>query len=458
MSNRTSDPLTRRTNMKANVLFVVWWEGVHSNALIDNQVVGPLLAIKRLAPELSITLLLAGGWGRVSLRDRLVGTPGLSRLLGSRRRQGVDVAALREKLLQGGIDLVVRETVYAPKTVYLGWPFVRLFPFGHLRFLRQLIRDRDIEIVHCRSYSAAWVALLALKRLGTRVRLLFDTRGLIPEEGVVNGAFSSDSVSFRIWKNIEQRLLDSADAIVNVSETFSEYVGRRTANRRVFTIPASADVSVFASKASAGKKPVDFGASRVLVYVGSLGCRALHTYENLALAYRGFRRVFPGARLMVLTAADKAEALRELQLHGVDPAEVFITRSFGNAETAAYLQCAHYGVLPFRRMQSEMEKLIGYTTMASKAGEYLAAGLPILCYEGVGAASRLVAQSKVGCIFGDSDHQGTRLMERDLQAMDGNYAEVVRRCRDCAGMFDVNRNAQRYLDVYASLLSGGGKE
>ena len=40
-------------------------------------------------------------------------------------------------------------------------------------------------------------------------KIIFDTRGLFPEEGVFTGAFSENSRSYRAWKSTEKIMLDS---------------------------------------------------------------------------------------------------------------------------------------------------------------------------------------------------------------------------------------------------------
>jgi glycosyltransferase involved in cell wall biosynthesis len=442
------------SGMKRNrdkvVVYAMWGEPISGGGLIRNQVIEQIKAIRLCAPEYRIFLLVGGAFLRQRVK-RIICRHCPWLISEARRPRSVTCAAddLNEQLVSSGVTVILRETFFSPRNIYLNAFQLIVFPLFHLLFFRSVIKTTGADIVHCRSYFPAWLAFLVKKLFGMDVAVVFDTRGLVPEEGVACGAFSQTGISYRVWKAVERRLLDNADMIVNVSETFSSHVSALSSNKKVVTIPTSVNTAIFRrmGKPETGKDASEDGFV-TMVYLGSLSDNGWHSVENLAKIFNLFKRVIDNGRLLVVTETDPDWLAARLVGEGVDMGQTMIVKSGTNEETAKFIGRASYAVLPFRTANNPATKAVGYTMLASKTGEYLAAGLPVICHGGIGGAGDLIRRNYVGCIFNDETPE---LFMRDLAVLRSNYEDVRRRCVAVSETFDVNSNARKYVGVYRGL-------
>ena len=451
--SRTDKP---KLEKKPSVLHVVWWEGTVENPLVDAQLVEPLRRLARTDKDFRWILLSAGPFLKAEIREWMLCNKWFNRIVPNRGiRNWLDHQQRRTEMEKDEILYITRETLFGPHTIYLHWGMLLFFPWVHCLFMARLIRKENVVIVHCRSYSATWVALLTRAFTRTSFKLVFDMRGLLPEEGLIYRAYKRAGLSFRLWKFVERILLKNADLILSPSETFTEYVSSIYPGGRYRTIYTHSPVDVFAKterNAEIQKLYAPLIARKVLVYLGSLGSTSWHSMDHLASLFKKFKAVFEGnATLLIISKADKLWLNTELHSLGINGSECVLLSSSGAMETASLLKLGDYGALPYRTEVSKEEKLIGYTMIASKTGEYLAAGLPILCHSGIGAASRLVSEECLGFLF-DSRTSSVQF-EKDIKRIEDTYGQVVKKCQKFAERFDIENNIREYSSEYRRMLN-----
>ena len=439
---------------RPGILHITWWEGALSSGILENQVYEPLRCMADAHPEYRWMLFSAGPFLKTGFRDWLLRSSLCARFVPHAHiRNRLDTEVLRRDLGKHGIALFLRETVYAPRTIYLRWPVPLMFPWFHLARLARVIRRGNVKVVHCRSYSAAWVAMLTRRWMRVPFRLVFDMRGLVPEEGVLHGIFSRDSKSYRFWKRIEQALLEAADLIIAPSDTFAEHVETLTSNRNIFTPYTHSPIDVFSETPANTDWYEKFPALRnrpSLAYIGALGPTSFHSLENLVLMYSAFRRVITNALLLIISRSDPQWLRAQLTQAGLGEEDYVLAATAGAREMAGLLKLARYGALPYRVVTSPEEELIGRTMMASKTGEYLAAGLPLICHPGIGSAARLIREQGVGCVYDIASSPDA--LRDSLTALDHDYHAVRKRCLDAAHIFDVQLNTERCVQRYKELM------
>lgn len=436
------------------ILHLIWWEGASSSGLIENQFYKPLRHMAEAHPEYRWLLYSAGPFLKVGVRDWLLRCPWVARFIPNAHiRNRMDTDVLRADLKAHNITLFLRETWVAPRTIYLQWPLQVLFPWLHLVNLGRTLCRHNARIVHCRSYSAAWMALMTRRWTRARFLLVFDMRGLVPEEGVLQGVYGRESGSFRRWKKMEKMLLDESDLIIAPSDTFAEHVATLTSNPRIQTLYTHSPVDLLgetpADKSWLEKFPILKGKP-ILVYLGALGPQGWHSIEYLVLQFAAFRQAMGSAALLLITQSDSQWVRQKLAEAGIPGDQYVLTGTHGSHETAGLLKLARYGALPYRPVTGPEERLIGHTMIASKTGEYLAAGLPLICHPGIGSAARMVREHGIGCLYDRSIPAES--FQKMLASMEKDYAACQKRCVQAASRFDVNRNVERCVQWYAELL------
>jgi glycosyltransferase involved in cell wall biosynthesis len=325
----------------------------------------------------------------------------------------------------------------------------------HLFFFKRYIEQHHIDIVHCRSYHSALLALLTRTVFRMKYKVLFDTRGLVAEEGVLIGAYAEGSVSYRFWRFIERRLLDASDAVVNVSDSFTEHVRLISSNANMHTIYTGVDTTVFArdpeKRIRAGQQLGIAESVKVLVYAGSLGEKGWHSPALLAEAYTAFKSCFAETRLLIVSTSDPGVIAAGLKKHGLRGDEYLIVAGHALVDVSYYLQRGDYAVFSYREIHGRIEEAISRTVIAIKTGEYLACGLPLIVNRNAGAAADLVEKNGVGIVFTPGN---AAAIVAGVARIEQEYASVVQKCRKVAlDNFDYERNSQKYREIYRALVA-----
>jgi len=429
------------TPQKIRILYITWGEVIVRNGIFRNQVVEQLKLTKRSSETFEVHLL--SGMPLVNMK-----------LLRKPMDFLKDVEAFRKKLTGEGIRFSVRMIpavsawFYAKKWQF---PFYQLFNMG---FLKRYVVKYNIEIIHCRSYQATYFALLVRDKYRLSYKVIFDTRGLFPEEGLIKHAYHAGDKNFVHCKKVEQYCLEMADVVVNVSETFSEYIRTITTNRNIRTIYTSTNLQLFhAAPNLKSETRIELGIhdrEMVLVYLGDVRTSGWHQVSNLARLYKAFSEAYAETRLLVITEQDHAGLEENMAKYGIEGGTLLIRAGKDQARINALLNAADFACLPFRDVENDVDKLLGYTMIASKTGEYLAAGLPVISNRAVGAASALVSREQLGVVY--TDDRDSVSFEHQQWREDG-FSDSVREksVRIAHELFDAKGNAEKYGEIYREL-------
>src|SRR5690606_35951722 len=87
----------------------------------------------------------------------------------------------------------------------------------------KLSRNRQISIIHARSYVASLIALAVRKRLGAR--FIFDMRGFWADERVDGELWSRHGPLFAVAKQCEREFLLAADHVVSLTHAAVREIG-----------------------------------------------------------------------------------------------------------------------------------------------------------------------------------------------------------------------------------------
>lgn len=424
-----------------NILYLTWGENIVDYGIFESQVFTKLKHLASSSELYSFSILCGIPLGKKYLADT--------------KRYEAKLDKIDERFRLMGIDFATRTLIKLSRHAHAPWWALPALHLPHLLFFRRYCLARSIDLVHCRSYNAAILALLARTIFRMNYKLLFDTRGLVPEEGVLIGAYGEGSFSYRLWKRLEKWLLNNSDSIVNVSDTFTEYISTRTDNIRLHTIYTGVDTDLFVingdKRLQVGKELSIPSSAKVLAYAGSMGETGWHSPIMLAKLFKAFRGYFPCSILLIITTSDHAVMAKSLKEYDINTHDYRLVRGDDVESVSRYLQRGDYAAFSYRFIQGELEKHISHTVIAIKTGEYLAMGLPVLVNKNAGAAARLVNRHQVGIPF---DPENIHESLGGIVDLEADYAKVRERCRNVAcETFGFAQNAKRYLDCYGEMLT-----
>jgi glycosyltransferase involved in cell wall biosynthesis len=277
-----------------------------------------------------------------------------------------------------------------------------------------LVRRHQLNALHARSHVPAAMAMVARGLLRRRrTGLIFDIRGLMAEEYVDAGRWRAEGVAFRLTKAVERAAIRRADGIV----VLTERVRRQTFDSRpagsVYTIPCCADVEALAAAADARdgrREKLGLANSIVMVYVGKFGER--YMAAEMADFFLLAQRRMPALHFLVLTQGAGEQIQQQFERRGAK--DGYTITAVPPDQIGGYLASADFGIAFIHPRPSEV------AASPTKVGEYLGAGLPVVCSAGIGDLDRLIVPD-VGTLVGEHtessyefaiDHM-TGLLERD---------------------------------------------
>lgn len=309
-------------------------------------------------------------------------------------------------------------------------------------FLRRRLAKLNPDIVHCRSYHAAWAALSVRKKYGLSFRIVFDGRGLWPEEVALKRNWPESSLDYQFLKSIEKALLSECDVSVSVSDTMHEHYK---------SLGAKNDQCIYLS-ADTEQLKVDIAQRRQsetvrFCYVGALSEDTWHQPKALVDLYRKLRTLFPNTQLTIVTTSNH-EKLRE-QFYEFPEEELVVTSTKTRLELKQVLENQDFGLMTYFVPENDKEKLLGSMVLAVKTAEYFMAGLPMLCNAYCGGAAKIINDNGLGVTYypENLDDLTSEVFAPYLNA------KAQEKCQLFAlESFSYTVNAERYSMIYKSFF------
>ena len=304
------------------------------------------------------------------------------------------------------------------------------------------------DIIHARSYVPAAAALVAKVLLGKA--FIFDIRGLLPEEGVMDSGWPEGGLAYRSLRWIERRLLATADSLVVVSAPFRrEIAGRPGVETVPVVIPNSFDPDLFWYDPAERKRlrqERGLNGQFLMVFVVG-GHKPSESPEAMAEAFAHVLARRKKARLLALSPYGAPQLARRLEELNVPP------------DTFRVSSCPHEMVPDFLRMADLGLCLIAQTPAKGvsspvKFPEYLACGLPVLVSKGIGDTEQAVRRAGLGevadlSVAGDLE----RTIDRAVARVTSEGEALKARCAEFASQqLSWSHNAGRYAEIYSELI------
>lgn len=363
---------------------------------------------------------------------------------------GDEINEKKQELAASGIDwhvLPYHKRPSIPATAY--------DVLNGVRYVRNLIKKNNFDILHARVHVPALIAVMARKLSQTNPKILFDIRGFVPEEYADAGVWRSGGFFFRLAKRVEAWIMRESDGFVILTEAarkvlFPESLqaGYDKLYRPVEVIPCCVD---FKKRFSGDRdslrtkmrRELNVDGRRVITHVGSL--IGLYLTPQIIEFLKVARKLDPNVFALFLTHTDPVDIVARLTEAGFSAAD-FLVAKVDQAEVPAYLCASDIGLSFVRSSYATLSR------SPTKIPEYLASGLPVIANAGVGDVDSLIETNRIGAVLPDLDVESYEkaLAEVDYlghvkeQAIETAYRE-----------FDLETvGGVRYRGIYSKLLGG----
>jgi Glycosyltransferase len=356
----------------------------------------------------------------------------------------------RRKLAAEGIDWHY--------LAYHKWPSVPATLYDIFRgtlFVRRFIRTHKPDILHGRAHLPTLMGAIARKFSRHKPKVLFDIRGLFPEEYTDAGIWPEGGWLYRGAKRVERWLMKESDGFVILTEKARELLFAKSKDsgfdqlgRPVEVIPCCINFERFkelnASSREKIRKKLKIENRFVVAYVGSLGGWYLtnETSDFLGELKSRQKDVFA----LILTQSRPEIIKRLLEEQGYISDDYFISQVLPS-EVPFYLAGADVAVSFIKKCYSKQ------ASSPTKNAEYLACGLPIIANSGVGDVDDLIEGKGVGVTLKELEKGAYAKAFEKITALirDNGFAE---HCKKVAfEHFDLGIiGGERYRRLYRNLL------
>jgi len=345
--------------------------------------------------------------------------------------------SLHRELEEAGVELVFFRKLLPPylrvgaKNRGNALSRVLCFLIDQIRFFflsGWLILTRKCRIVHARSYVPALVALFY--KIFFRVRLIFDPRGVLPEELRLARSWGEKDLRYRFWKMLEKILLKKADALFALSRPFRDHLQQIVPRNDIRITPCCIDPDRFhydPEKREHMRAKLGFGDRFILVY--SIGCFVPYqVFESALDVFHLLREEREDAQLMILTP-EPEEMKKYAVRYGLDMTAVTMAR-VPFSRVPDYLMACDAGLLV------RHPSLVSKVASPVKFAEYLGCGLPVLAFSDIGDTEYLIRRYSIGeCLPQDNEEAMRISIRRLLSRIDGYRDGLREQCRDIALKF-----------------------
>ncbi|MCU7551305.1 glycosyltransferase [Chitinophagaceae bacterium LB-8] len=314
-----------------------------------------------------------------------------------------------------------------------------------------LHRQKNFDLVHCRSYIAAEVGLLLKRRFG--VKMLFDMRGFWADEKVDNGQWNLKHPLFnRIYRHYKQKEKDfllNADGIISLTQAAKAYLKQQQEYRNlsIEVIPCCADLHHFdytkVDPLSVDSLRVELGIpanTKVITYLGSVG--GWYMTKEMFQFFNILQQRQPEYKMLILTKDDPEVVKQEAAAQGIPTEKLIVTYS-DRKRLPVFLALCDWSIFFIRNTFSKT------ASSPTKHAELMGMGIPVVCNT-IGDTGNIIKTTATGLLVDDFSRVTFEKACGEMAHFDKMDKKVIRHF--AKEYFDLEMGAENYLRLYRRIL------
>lgn len=307
------------------------------------------------------------------------------------------------------------------------------------KHLFSVINQFKPDIVHCRVYPTTRVALNVRHQHNLNYKVIFDARGIYPEQILERSNNFIGTIRYYWWKMLEKKMLQNSDLTIGVSEPFVEHFKRINNTSNIKFIPCCVEIDKTIVIKTSNNLKEDLGFSpdnNIIVYSGNLSAK----YSSINKIVELFSKIYQlenTSSFLILTNSNTENLINLLSQHNLlDKSKIL---NLQPNEVPKYLSIGNVAVL-FRD-----KSLVNEVAMPTKFAEYLSCGLPVIVSSSIKGVAKIVAENNVGIVLDDCEISKEQLSQ--LLAINKGT------CKQAAKRFYVDLIAEQYYQEYKILYT-----
>lgn len=306
----------------------------------------------------------------------------------------------------------------------------------------ELDRQKHFDIIHCRSYISALIGLSMKKR--QKSKFIFDMRGFWADERVDGGLWNLKNPIFKrvynFFKKKEKQFLQNADYTISLTENAKNEIHSWELPLQIpiEVIPCCVDLELFDIEKHDIKRENN---ELVISYLGSIG--TWYMLDEMLSFFKRLLLKYPKATFLFITRESPQIIYDSAKKQGIP-------------ESSLKIQSAERKQVPTMLLESDISIFFvkplfsKKASSATKMGEILAMGIPIIANKNMGDHEFLYQKYSFGKLVDDfTDKDYDKVVEELDSALNLSKTSL----QSCAKeYFDLNRGVELYEKVYQNVL------
>lgn len=317
------------------------------------------------------------------------------------------------------------------------------------RLAFRIKKEKNIQLVHCRSYITMLIGL-SLKKNG--VKLVFDMRGFWTEERVEGKIWNLKNPLFKIiyryFKRKEQAFLIESDAIVSLTHAGKKELLSRELksvnSTKITVIPCCVDETLFSPLTinQQTKKELQHHLQLinrfVIGYVGSIG--TWYQLKEMLFAFKKIKSEKTDALFLFITKEPYDTIWNTAKQLGLKKEDIQVI-SVKHQEVPLYISL--FDVSIFFITPSFSKK----ASSPTKQGEIMSMGIPLICNAGVGDTDMVVKKYNAGQIVPSTSLSDLEHFHLDLSIFDKEKTQ-----QGASEFYGLESGIEKYASIYTQIL------
>lgn len=318
---------------------------------------------------------------------------------------------------------------------------------------RKLNRKKHFDIVHCRSYIAAFVGVY-LKR-NFSCNFVFDMRGFFADERVDGKIWSISNPIFnwvyKFFKKKEKLFMNFSDAIISLTEAGKTEIlkwnlDHVTANK-ISVIPCCADFDhfdkrkVLARNTASWKKKLGIkNEVFVISYLGSVG--TWYMLPEMLDFFKTLKNLLPESVFLFITKDNPEAIAKEARSKGISAEDLKIQPA-NRKQVPELISISNASLFFIKPVWSKK------ASSPTKMAELMGMGIPIIANANVGDVDLVMKQNPTGILISEFSADAYKdAIEKLLHLNDRKELEV----RDLAcEYFSLEKGISTFDQIYSKI-------
>jgi glycosyltransferase involved in cell wall biosynthesis len=349
--------------------------------------------------------------------------------------------AILNKIERHNIDwMPLKYTKYPPI-------FSALWDIYKLNQTVKKLKNKGLDLIHCRSYITTLVALGFKKKYKTP--FIFDMRGFYADERVDGKLWPLNNIIYKkiynYFKRKEKEFLQFSDYTVSLTESGKkEILSWNLPNQsKIKVIPCCTDENLFKTKniqnvrSELGFNKDDF----IISYVGSIG--TWYMLDEMLDFFKCLQIKKPNAKFFFITKDDPQLILEKAKNKDIEISSIKIQPS-SREMMPSYIGVSNFSIFFILPVFSKK------ASSPTKMGEIMNLGIPIICNSGVGDVDEIMDKSMPELLVKDfSNNEYERVIDLITNNYQPNQKNIVETSHNC---YSLEKGVEKYKEVYQEIL------